>query len=393
MMFAVAAQLAFRQLTHRGAKLLGALVGVCVAVILIFTQVGFQNALYDSAVGIPNALDADVLIAGPTFHSWADSPPWMARSLLYEAEGVAGVSRVTPLYTTAIQVASPVDGHSLSAYLMAFPPGAPAFTRADINRQIGSVALADRVLMDGESRDDFEAIRADFEKTGLTEIAVLNPSESLQKVVEVVGLFGVGPSFSIDGSIITSDLNFYRMTNIPLDRVGLGLVRAAPGIDSKALRAAIQGKLGTRAQVYTRAEFAANEVRYYADETPIGYIFRMGLVVGVLVGTVFISQALHGIVNDNIKEYATLRAMGYDQSFFVALVAVISLTLSVCSYIPSTLVAWGIYHLAASATKLPLQMKLGDMTTILAVVIAMGLAATMLAIRKLKAADPVDLFS
>lgn len=392
-MFAVAASLAFRQLTHRGAKLLGALLGVCVAIVLIFTQVGFQNALYDSAVGIPNALDADIFIAGPTFHSWADSPPWMPRGMLYEVEGLPGVRSITPLYTSAVQVASPADGHSLSAYLMAFPAGSPAFNRPDINRQIGDIALADRVLMDGESRDDFELIRDAFLKAGPTEVMILNPSESLQKVVEVSGLFGIGPSFSIDGSLITSDLNFYRMTQIPLDRPGLGLVRLIPGSDAKAVRAAIQARLGERAHVYTKAEFAANEVRYYADETPIGYIFRMGLVVGVLVGTVFISQALHGIVNDNIKEYATLRAMGYEQSFFLVLVSAISLTLAVCAYLPSALMAWGIYHLAASATKLPLQMKAGDMSSIFAVVVAMGLAATMLAIRKLKAADPVDLFS
>jgi len=116
-------------------------------------------------------------------------------------------------------------------------------------------------------------------------------------------------------------------------------------------------------------------------------------VVGVLVGTVFISQALHGIVNDNLKEYATLRAMGYDQSFFLVLVTAISLTLAVCAYLPSTLMAWGIYRLAAGATKLPLQMKLGDMSMIFSVVVAMGLAASLLAIRKLKAADPVDLFA
>ena len=80
-MLRVAAELGVRQLLHRGGKMAGAMVGVCVAIVLIFTQVGFQNALYDSAVGIPNALDADVFIAGPTFHSWADSPPWMPREI------------------------------------------------------------------------------------------------------------------------------------------------------------------------------------------------------------------------------------------------------------------------------------------------------------------------
>jgi len=52
-----------------------------------------------------------------------------------------------------------------------------------------------------------------------------------------------------------------------------------------------------------------------------------------------------------------------------------------------------VYTLAASATHLPLRMKAGDMASIFFIVVVMGLVATLLAIRKLKNADPVDLFS
>ncbi len=392
-MIGIAARLAYRQLTHRGPKLIGALMGVCVAIILMFTQVGFRNALYDSAVGIPRALDADIFIAGPTFHSWADSPPWMARSLLYEAEAVPGVRSVTSFYSSAIQVASPVDGHSLSSFLLAFPVTQPVFLRADINARLQQIGVSDQAIMDRRSRDDFEDIRTAFDRQGITRITVLGASESLQKTIDIVGLFGIGPSFTIDGTVITSDLNYYRLTGNPLDRVALGIVRVAPGFDADTVRDAITARLGSRARVFTKAAFLDNEVSYYANETPIGYIFRMGLIVGTVVGIVFISQALHGIVSDNIREYATLRAMGYPQRFFVMLVASIALVISAVSYLPSALVSWGIYRLAASATLLPLQMKLGDMLSILGVVAAMGLVATLLAIRKLRTANPVDLFS
>ena len=38
----VAVRLAYQQLTHRGSKLIGALLGVTVAVVLMFTQLGFK---------------------------------------------------------------------------------------------------------------------------------------------------------------------------------------------------------------------------------------------------------------------------------------------------------------------------------------------------------------
>lgn len=392
-MLRVAATLAYRQLVHRSAKLVGALIGVCVAIILIFTQIGFQNALYDSAVGIPRALDADILIAGPTFQSWADSPPWMARSLLFEVEGVRGVRSVAPLYSSAIQIASPADGHSLSSYLLAFSPQKPVFLYPGINRLAADIALPDSIIMDRLSREDFELIRDRVERDGQATVTQLNAGDTLQRLTHVTGLFELGPSFTIDGTLITSDLNYYRMTSFPLDRVGLGVVRVAPGAQPVQVKAEIARRLGKTAQVFLKQEFIANEIDYYASKTPIGYIFRLGLVVGAFVGVVFISQALHGIVNDNIKEYATLRAIGYQQNFFVAVVTFISLAISLVAYVPSAFAAWGVYALAASATNLPLRMNLPDMASIFFLVLLMGLAATFMAVGKIKKADPVDLFS
>lgn len=393
MMLRIAAELALRQLLHRGGKLAGALIGVCVAIVLIFTQLGFQNALYDSAVGIPRALDADILIAGPTFKSWADSPPWMNRALLYEAQGVPGVRSAAPLYSSSIQIASPLDGHALSCTLLAFSPQAPVFLPPGIARQADQVALPDRLIMDRDSRVDFEAIRDAVLAHGETEITVLNATDTLQRIGWVSGLFDLGPSFTIDGTMITSDLNYYRLTSVPLDRVGVGVVRVADGQDVAAVRDRLAAALDGRARVFLKQDFIDNEIAYYAENTPIGYIFRLGLIVGTFVGIVFISQALHGIVSDNLKEYATLRAIGYQQGFFSAVVGFIALVLSVAAYIPSSVLAWGVYVLAADASKLPLRMNLPDMSAIFALVLVMAVTATLLAVGKIRKADPVDLFS
>lgn len=392
-MLRVAAGLAFRQLLHRRGKLAGAQIGVCVAIVLIFTQLGFQNALYDSAVGIPRALDADILIAGPTFRSWADSPPWMNRALLYEVRATPGVRSAAPLYSSAIQIASPQDGHGLNCYLLAFSPQSPVFLPSGIASQTDRVALPDTLIMDRLSRVDFELIRDAVTRDGQAEITVLNATDTLQRLGRVGGLFELGPSFTIDGTMVTSDLNYYRLTSVPLDRIGVGVVRVEDGQDVRQIKERISQRLGNRARVFLKQEFIDNEIAYYADNTPIGYIFHLGLVVGVFVGVVFISQALHGIVSDNMKEYATLRAIGYQQRFFVAVVALIALAISMTAYVPSAVVAWGVYAVAADASKLPLRMNGPDMAAIFALVLGMALAATFSAVGKIRKADPVDLFA
>ena len=135
-----------------------------------------------------------------------------------------------------------------------------------------------------------------------------------------------------------------------------------------------------------------NEINFYATKTPIGFIFNAGLAVGVFVGIVFIVQVLHGIISDNIREYATLRAIGYKQRFFVILVAVIAVSIAVVTYLPSTVIALVIYQVASSATKLPLILKLSYLIEVFLLVVAMGFVATFVTTKKLKAADPVDLF-
>src|SRR5438067_9219643 len=84
-LFRVAVRLAYQQLTHRGAKLIGALLGVTVAVVLMFTQLGFKGALYDSAVAVADAFDGEIILSSPDFQTMSFNPPWMPRDLLYEA--------------------------------------------------------------------------------------------------------------------------------------------------------------------------------------------------------------------------------------------------------------------------------------------------------------------
>ena len=76
-----------------------------------------------------------------------------------------------------------------------------------------------------------------------------------------------------------------------------------------------------------------------------------------------------------------------------AVVGAIALVLSVFAYVPSAFLAWGLYGLAAEASKLPLRMNLPDMAGIFVLTLIMAVAATLLAIGKIRKADPVDLFS
>ena len=391
-MLGVAVGLASQQLLHRGTKLIGALLGVCVAVILMFTQLGFKGALYDSAVNSIRALDADIILTSREFQTMAFTPPWMPIHLLHDAQGVGGVASARPLYAATVQITDPRDGRPLSSWLFAFPPDEPVFRDSDINSQIDLLRLPQNVIIDRLARIQVGEIAQQVQRLGRVDVVVPIPQSTIQPVIRIVGLFQIGPTINVDGNMITSDLNFYRTLSIPLDRVSLGVVRVADGYDPAAVRDAIQQRLGPQARVFLKNDFIDNEQEFWAKNTPIGFVFNLGLAVGILVGIVFVSQTLHGIVADNMREYATLRAMGYSQNFFVFLVGSIAVAIGLITYAPSAVVSYFIFVGAASVTKLPMQLKPSYMIEVFIIVVGMGLIATVMSTKKLKKADPVDLF-
>jgi putative ABC transport system permease protein len=391
-MLRVAIALAYRQLLHRGAKLIGALTGVSVAIVLMFIQLGFQGALYDSAVGAARNLDADIVIANYDFQTAAFSPPWMPMRLLREALSVEGVASASPFYATTVRISNPSDGRHLTTWLFAFNPDAPVFVGGDINSQLDLIRLPRKAIIDAKSRKQNGDIAEQVRQTGRVDVVMPLFQMSVQPVLELEGVYEIGPTIDVDGSIIMSDLNYYSLIATPLDRVSLGIVRVAEGYVPEDVQRAIRQRLGSAARVFLKQEYVKNERDYIAKDTPIGFVFNLGLAVGVVVGIVFVSQVLHGIVSDNMREYATLRAIGYKQGFFVILVGAIAIAIAIITYLPSTLASYFVYQFTAEATKLPMQMKVSYMIEVFLLVLVMGLAATFLSSRKLKQADPVDLF-
>src|ERR687890_1766714 len=90
--------------------------------------------------------------------------------------------------------------------------------------------------------------------------------------------------------------------------------------------------------------------------TPIGIVFGFGIVIGVLVGVIIVYQVLSTDVADHIREYATFKAIGYRQRFFLGVVFEEALVLACLGFVPGLVVSLVLYAAIAAATGLPLMM-------------------------------------
>jgi len=103
-------------------------------------------------------------------------------------------------------------------------------------------------------------------------------------------------------------------------------------------------------------------------------------------------QILYTDVSDHLQEYATLKAMGYRNTYLSFIVIQEALILSVLGFMPGLAISQGVYVISARATLLPLAMTLPRVAMVYALTVSMCIFSGLMAIRKLRSADPAEVF-
>jgi len=93
-----------------------------------------------------------------------------------------------------------------------------------------------------------------------------------------------------------------------------------------------------------------------------------------------------------LREYATLKALGYGTRFVYGIFVRQALIFSGLGFIPAFFFALVLYFLLRTQALIPVRMELTRAVGVFLLTSMICLSATFLAIRKLRAADPADLF-
>ncbi|MBR8835934.1 MAG: ABC transporter permease DevC [Stigonema ocellatum SAG 48.90 = DSM 106950] len=387
--------LAWIQLARNKGRFLVTVVGIAFIVLLIFIQVGFQNALYSSATQLHHSLRGDLFLVSSQYKSLTANQSF-SRTRLYQVLGFNGVESVSPMYLGFAKLKNPVNGEKYSIYLIGIEPGKIALNLPDLSENLDKIKIPDIVLFDRSSRTEFGPIAERFEQYNTEQIVEIFPFNSVQGYkVRVGGLFNLGPSFGVDGNLIVSDLTFLRIfSNIrSSEMIDIGTVTLKPGIDVQNVVKNIQAYFDNDVRVFTYEEFNDFEKKYWANRTPIGFLFNLMLIMVFIVGIVIVYQILYSNISSQIIAYATLKAMGYKDNYLLKVVFQQAVILGVLGYIPGFIISLGIYNIGIKATKLPITMSLNNMIVILLSTILMCMTSGLLATNKLRSADPADIFS
>ncbi len=374
------------QLIHNRTRLVAALAGVAFANILIFMQLGFLGALMET-VKLPYGLiTADVLVSAADANTLSDGSN-IPRQRMFQALATPGVASATPLYVQKLDWDRGA-GETINLHVFGVDPRTFDFGPTAVANARSSLELLDTALIDRKTRNLDPAVFAAIEAGQPLSF------EANGRTLDVVDTFAAGAGFEADGFLIVSDQTFLRLFK---SRVAGApshiMVDLEPGADPAAVVDRLRAVLpATDSLVRTVADAAEADQRYQTKERPVGVVFGFGVIIGVLVGIVIVYQVLATDVADHLPEYATFKAMGYRQGFFLGIVFESAMILAVLGFVPGLLISLGLYQVVSAATGLPVAMTAARPVIVLVGTLAMCAISATIATRRLAGADPAELF-
>jgi putative ABC transport system permease protein len=378
--------LGWLQLRHNPIRLLVCILGVAIADLLMFMQLGIVETNYGSATVLHRHLEFDLAIFSKRAKEIGNLTTFPRRRL-YQAWDAQGVERVEPVYLGSLEWTQPETGKKISLLAVGIEPNSHVLQVEGLDELRSSLNFPDTFLLDSLGRGDFQALRIKFEH-GQRLV-----SESGRRTLEVGGFFKLGASFARGGYAITSVENFLRIQQSrSAAQPSLGLVKLKAGASPSEAKASLQQRLPDDVRVVTAAEFSQMEIDFLNAETPMAFVFGTMLVVAFVVGATMVYQILSSDVDDHLAEYATFKAMGYTHNFLLWIVYEEAAILACLGFGPGVAGASLLYATIRAQAGIPIYMTPIRLGAIFVLTLLMCGTSGFLASRKLRQADPADIF-
>lgn len=174
------------------------------------------------------------------------------------------------------------------------------------------------------------------------------------------------------------------------DRVGPMLIRVRDPVRAEIVRDQLNANANGRYRVWTRPELArANESSMFKEQI-IGVMLGFSVFLGLLIGIGITSQTLRGAVLANIKELASLRALGVSMGSLRMIVLELAWWVGVVGLGATALLTAGVAALAGAAG-VPMAFSPPVVIAVAVLLMIISMMSGLLSLGVLKKSQPADL--
>ena len=376
--------LALSTLLYEWRRYMAAIVALAFSGLLVLAQVGMFMGIGKAFTATIDRARADVMVLAPgSTGLFNGGPSGVPRRIMPIVQSHPDVVTVADLDGSGGRWQNVVEGDA---------PRKMEFVQVSI---IDAVPGAVTVPTD-YSPELIEALRQPFgvavDETALGRLGVKLGDKAIYngKTVRVVAVTRGYPNMMQAGVVMSRDtLRMLGEANTG-DRVGPLMVSIKPGADAERVVAQLNAQSRGQFKAWTRADLGdANQAAMF-KESFIVIMLGFSLFLGILIGVAITWQTLRGAIMANIKEFASLRALGVSMGSLRGIVMELSFWVGIAGILAAGLLTWAVSLLAVGGgltMAFPIPMVAGVCVMLLAIALASG----FLSLGVLKKSQPADL--
>lgn len=387
--------LALATLIYEWRRYMAAVVALAFSGLLVLAQVGMFVGIGKGFTAQIDRSRADIMVLGPG-----------ATDLFGGGGGGSGLPRrfipIVLSHPEVVQLA-PRDGsggrfQNIVASDPLAPPGKqPAGRKSDFVQATAIDAIPGYVTVPTDySNELVEALRQPFaiaiDQTALKRLGVKLGDKAIYngRTVTVAAVTTGYPNM-MNAQIIMSRDTLRMLGEADTgERVGPLMVKIVDPSRAEIVAAQLNKMGGGKFRAWTRAELGeANETALFKEQF-IAILLGFSAFLGILIGVAITWQTLRGAIMANIKEFASLRAMGISMGSLRGIVMELSFWVGVAGVFASGLLTWGVSNLALSGG-VPMAFPISLIAMVTGFLLFIAVLSGFLSLGVLKQSQPADL--
>jgi putative ABC transport system permease protein len=288
-------RLASRNLLHDRLRFVATVVGIVFSIVLVTVQLGLYLGFGRIVTTMIDHASADLWIM-PLGTKCFEDPSTLDARKRFQALSINGVAQATPVVIGYAEWRIAAGG-TFPVFIVGSDASGGLLPWNLVEGSLDALAIPGAVAVD----------RSYFSRLGISGIGA--SAEIRGQKVEVRAVTKGIRSFTTTPYVFTTLDRGRAYTGIPANKGTYFLVRVSPDADVDSVRRRLKANLSD-VDVLTPTEFRDRSRSFWLFDTGAGFALFSGALLGMIVGTVIVTQTLYSSTKDHLNEFATLRAIG-----------------------------------------------------------------------------------
>lgn len=370
---------AWRFMIYDKAKLIGILFGIIISVFLIGAQLGSLEGLLDTSIGFVKGNTQYLFVVHKKSTSSA-SLVNIDKRVGYELQSIEGVEKVYPI-VLSMGTCKFASGATTMAVIVGIQGpdfvGGPADYAAGTN--LNDLQSEGAVIVDQGDLENMENIRVG-QYFSINDVRVYVSGLS-------VGNPGLGQQ-----NIITSIERARKLSHLNPNEVSAYLVKTNTNdpLNNKRIADTITRTIPS-VKGATGEDFQTESLEYMKEASGIVIGFMILVGFALFTGLIIVGLTMYSSVNDRIKDYGTIKAIGGDNRIITKMIMVQSVWYTVIGFVFAMIFLYGLQYVMVAANQAMNYPPSLIIFLILSTLI-ISVVGSYFSMRKILKLEPVEIF-